>query len=243
MTLPLIDLTNVSMTYKIRHGAAATFKETIINTMRGKSIDIEVDALKDISFQVKPGEVLAVIGRNGAGKSTLLKIMARILPPTIGRVKIRGAVAPMIEIGAGFNGELTGRENIVLYGTLLGRTSKEMQERVDEIANWADLNDSINNPLRTYSSGMVAKLAFATATDKIPDVLLIDEILSVGDSIFQAKSKRRMKEMFHKNAGVVLVSHDLPAIRELATKVIWLEKGKMKLYGNVSKVLSAYAKV
>jgi ABC-type polysaccharide/polyol phosphate transport system ATPase subunit len=236
----LIELNDVSVNYLIRHGASPTLKETIIKSIRREKQDVEVKALSNVSFSVSSGEVLAVIGRNGAGKSTLLKLLARVLPPTTGRVQVTGYVAPMIELGAGFNGELTGRENVILYGTLLGRKPKEMEEKVDRIASWADIKDSIDLPLRTYSSGMVAKLAFAVATDKPLDVILVDEVLSVGDAEFQTRSKARMRELFQRDSAVVLVSHDTDSIRELATKAIWIDHGIVKKYGEVNSVLDSY---
>jgi len=236
----LIELTNASVTYRIRHGASPTLKETIINSIKREKHDVEVKALNGMSFSVKSGEVLAVVGRNGAGKSTLLKLLAGVLPPTTGRVQVAGSVAPMIELGAGFNGELTGRENVILYGTLLGKTPKEMESRVSRIAEWADLEDSIDLPLRTYSSGMVAKLAFSVATDEKSDVILVDEVLSVGDAEFQERSKARMRELFKGDAAVVLVTHDAQSVRELATKAIWIDHGQVMKYGEVNSVLDAY---
>ena len=236
----LIELTNASVTYRIRHGASPTLKETIIKSIKREKHDVEVKALNGMSFSVKSGEVLAVVGRNGAGKSTLLKLLARVLPPTTGRVQVAGTVAPMIELGAGFNGELTGRENVILYGTLLGRTPKEMESRVSRIAEWADLEDSIDLPLRAYSSGMVAKLAFSVATDEKSDVILVDEVLSVGDAEFQERSKARMRELFKGDAAVVLVTHDAQSVRELATKAIWIDHGQVMKYGEVNSVLDAY---
>jgi ABC-type polysaccharide/polyol phosphate transport system ATPase subunit len=237
---PVVELSNVAVSYMIRHGASPTLKETVINAFRGRAHDVEIKALQDVSFTVRPGEVLAVVGRNGAGKSTLLKVLARVLPPTQGRVIVRGSVAPMIELGAGFNGELSGRENVVMYGTLLGRGPKEMKERVSEISEWAGLQEFIDLPLRTYSSGMVARLAFAIATDQISDLILVDEVLSVGDSDFQEKSKTRMKEMINSDAAVVLVTHDAKAAREMATKALWIDHGRVVKYGDVNPVIDSY---
>jgi ABC-type polysaccharide/polyol phosphate transport system ATPase subunit len=236
----LIELDDVSVSYLIRHGASPTLKETIIKSIRREKQDVEVRALSNISFSVASGEVLAVIGRNGAGKSTLLKLLARVLPPTTGRVQVTGSVAPMIELGAGFNGELTGRENVILYGTLLGRKPREMEAKVDQIARWADIKESIDLPLRTYSSGMVAKLAFAVATDEPSDVILVDEVLSVGDAEFQNRSKERMRELFKQDTAVVLVTHDAAAVKVLATKALWVDHGKVMKYGEVNSVLDSY---
>jgi ABC-type polysaccharide/polyol phosphate transport system ATPase subunit len=197
-------------------------------------------ALNGVSLTIERGETVAVIGRNGAGKSTLLKVVARVLPPTSGRVIVRGDVAPMIELGAGFNPELTGAENMLLYGTLLGRTPKEMQGRIEAIAEWADLKEHLDIPVRAYSSGMVARLAFATATDNVPDLLLIDEVLSVGDQNFQEKSKARTEALMNSGCGVLLVTHDLQTVREMATRAIYLDHGVPAAVGKPDEVIEKY---
>ena len=240
MSTSVVEVMDASVTYMIRHGASPTLKETVIQAFKRESHDVEVKALQNLSLSLEPGEVMAVVGRNGAGKSTLLKLLARVLPPTSGRVIVRGSVSPMIELGAGFNGELTGLENIVLYGTLLGRTPKVMRERAPEIAAWAGLEGSIGLPLRTYSSGMVARLAFAIATDVVSELILIDEVLSVGDAEFQEKSKKRMQELIASKSAVVLVTHDLDAARELASKALWIDHGRVMKYGEVNSVVDAY---
>jgi len=240
VTVPVIEVLDASVSYMIRHGASPTLKETVIQAFKRESHDVEVKALQNLSLTLNPGEVLAVVGRNGAGKSTLLKLLARVLPPTTGRVIVRGSVSPMIELGAGFNGELTGVENIVLYGTLLGRTPKEMRDRADAISSWAGLEDSIILPLRTYSSGMVARLAFAIATDTVSDLILIDEVLSVGDAEFQEKSKARMTELIASQSAAVLVTHDLKAAREMAHKALWIDHGRVMKYGEVNSVIDSY---
>jgi ABC-type polysaccharide/polyol phosphate transport system ATPase subunit len=234
----LIELTNASVTYRIRHAASPTLKDSIIKTIKREKHDVEINALNGVSFTVQSGEVLAVIGQNG--KSTLLKLLARVLPPTHGRVQVNGSVAPMIELGAGFDKELTGRENIILYGTLLGRTPRQMESRIPQIAEWAEVIDFIDLPLRTYSSGMAARLAFSVATDEKSDIILVDEVLSVGDTDFQKRSKDRMYELFQRDSAVVLVTHDIQTIREIATKAIWIDRGKVIKYGNVNLVLDAY---
>jgi len=240
VTEPVIEVLDASVSYMIRHGASPTLKETVIQAFKRESHDVEIKALQNISFTLNPGEVLAVVGRNGAGKSTLLKLVARVLPPTTGRVIVRGNVSPMIELGAGFNGELTGLENIVLYGTLLGRTPKEMSASAPDIAAWAGLEESIGLPLRTYSSGMVARLAFAIATDIVSDLILIDEVLSVGDAEFQEKSKARMAELIGSKSAAVLVTHDMDAAREMAHKALWIDHGRAMKYGEVNSVIDAY---
>jgi ABC-type polysaccharide/polyol phosphate transport system ATPase subunit len=186
--------------------------------------------------------VIAIIGKNGAGKSTLLKILAKVLLPTTGQVNITGSIAPMIELGAGFHQEMTGAENVLYYSTLMGRDMNRTKSRIAEIGNWAGVTDHMDFPLRTFSSGMVARLAFATATDETADVLLIDEVLSVGDADFQAKSSARMTELITKGAAVVLVSHDMSAVRRLAKKAIWLENGSVRMSGPAKKVVAAYEK-
>ena len=240
MKVPVIEVTEASVTYMIRQGASPTLKETVIQAFKRESHDVEIQAIQNLSLSLYPGEVLAVVGRNGAGKSTLLKMLARVLPPTTGRVVVRGSVSPMIELGAGFNGELTGTENIVLYGTLLGRTPKQMRERAPFIADWAGLQESIDLPLRTYSSGMVARLAFSIATDTVSDLILIDEVLSVGDSDFKEKSKARMKSLIKSQSAAVLVTHDDKAAREMAHKALWIDHGRVMQYGEVNSVVDAY---
>ena len=242
MTNPVIEVQNVDLKYVIRHGRATSLKEAAISAMKGINLDITVNALTDISFTVDKGEVLAIIGHNGAGKSSLLKLIARILPPTTGTVKVTGSVAPMLELGAGFNPELSGEENILLFGVLLGNRTKEMRTKVGEIAEWAGLTEQIKLPLRTYSTGMVARLGFAVATFKKSDVLIVDEILGVGDAEFQEKSKAKIKDMIANGEATILVSHDLKAVESLATKVLWLDHGKQIMLGSTAEVLDAYRK-
>ncbi len=237
---PVVEVINASVSYKIRHGASPTLKETALNALKRRPHDLEIRALNEISFDIFPGETLAVIGGNGAGKSTLIKLLARVLPPSEGRVIIRGSVSPMIELGAGFNPELTGKENILLYGTLLGRRAKDLEANSSRIAEWAGLQDSINLPLRTYSSGMIARLAFSIATDYVSDLILIDEVLSVGDSEFQTKSKSRMNELLESGASVILVTHSLETVKSLATKAMWISRGNIMEYGSPTEVIDAY---
>jgi ABC-2 type transport system ATP-binding protein len=238
----VVQVDSVSLTYTIRHGGASTLKEVTLNTLRRISSDVKVVALSDVSFSIEAGEVLAIVGRNGAGKSTLLKLLAKTLPPTTGVVRIKGDIAPMIELGAGFNPELTGAENIVLFGVLLGNSTKSMKHKIREIAAWAGLEDHIHLPVRTYSTGMVARLGFAVATFRQSSLLLIDEVLAVGDADFQTKSKARMMELIQGGESTVLVSHDLDTVAELATKVLWLDHGKQMALGSPSEVLDAYRK-
>ncbi len=242
MTSHVIEIQNVDLKYVIRHGRATTLKEAAISAIKRINLDITVNALTDISFTLNRGEVLAIIGHNGAGKTSLLKLIAQVLPPTSGVVKVNGSVAPMLQLGAGFNPELSGEENILLFGVLLGNRTKEMQSRVADIAEWAGLTEHIKLPLRTYSSGMVARLGFAVATFQKSDVLIVDEILSVGDAEFEEKSKARMRDLIAHGEATILVSHDLTTVESLATKVLWLDHGKQVMLGSTEEVLDAYRK-
>jgi len=237
-----IEITNVGLTYRVLKNKTGSLKELFRDVLHRKVRIQNYVALKDVSFTVDSGEVIAIIGKNGAGKSTLLKILAQVLPPTSGKAKVSGSIAPMIELGAGFHGEMTGAENVLFYSTLMGRDMKRTKSRIAAIGEWAGVTDHMDFPLRTFSSGMVARLAFATATDETADVLLIDEVLSVGDADFQLKSSTRMSELINKGAAVVLVSHDMSAVRKLASKAIWLENGVVKMSGPTEQVVAAYEK-
>jgi ABC-type polysaccharide/polyol phosphate transport system ATPase subunit len=236
----IVAATDISLAYRRTRHRVYSLKQTAIDTIKRRMAYEEFFALNKVSFNIARGETVSVIGRNGAGKSTLLKVVARVLPPTQGRVIVRGHVAPMIELGAGFNPELTGAENIVLYGTLLGRTPREMRSRIEVIADWAGLTEHMDVPIRAYSSGMTARLAFATATDVTPDLLLIDEVLSVGDADFREKSAARTLEMMNGGCAVLLVSHDLETVQRMSTRAIYLSDGQEKVSGNPTEVVEAY---
>lgn len=236
----IVEAHDISLAYRRTRHRVSSLKQTAIDTINRRMAYEEFFALKEVSFNVARGETLSIIGRNGAGKSTLLKVIARVLPPTKGRVIVRGHVAPMIELGAGFNPELTGAENIVLYGTLLGRTPKEMKSRIEAVADWAGLTEHLDIPIRAYSSGMTARLAFATATDLTPELLLIDEILSVGDADFREKSAARTTAMMNAGCAVLLVSHDLDAVEKMSTKAIYLSDGVQKYSGEPKDVIAEY---
>ena len=237
-----IEITNVGLTYRVLKNKTGSLKELFRDILHKKVRIQNYVALSDVSFTVDSGEVIAIVGKNGAGKSTLLKILAQVLPPTSGIAKVTGTIAPMIELGAGFHPEMTGAENVLFYSTLMGRDVNKTKLRIAAIGEWAGVTDHMDFPLRTFSSGMVARLAFATATDDTADVLLIDEVLSVGDADFQVKSSQRMKELLNKGAAVVFVSHDMSAVRRLAQKAIWLENGVVKMSGPTEQVVSAYEK-
>jgi len=238
--MAVIEITNVNLTYRVFMNRTSSLKVLFRDAIKGKARVVEYIALQDVSFSVDKGEVVAILGRNGAGKSTLLKVLAGVLPPTKGSSKVDGKIAPMIELGAGFHPEMTGAENVLFYSALMGRDTKKVKTRTPAIGEWAGVSDHMDFPLRTFSSGMVARLAFSTATDEQADVLLVDEVLSVGDADFQAKSKTRMHELITSGAAVVLVSHDMRAVLELATKAVWLESGHVKMIGNPSEVVAAY---
>lgn len=240
MSESIVEVTNASLAYRRTRHRVSSLKQTAIDTIKKRMAYEEFFALKGVSMDIKRGETVAIIGRNGAGKSTLLKVVARVLPPTSGRVIVRGQVAPMIELGAGFNPELTGAENMLLYGSLLGRTPKEMRTRIEPIAEWAGLAEHLDIPVRAYSSGMVARLAFATATDNVPDLLLIDEVLSVGDEDFQERSKARTETLMNSGCAVLLVTHDLATVRTMATRAIYLDHGVPKAAGKPDDVIEQY---
>ena len=238
--MAVIEVKNVKVTYRVLMNKSSSLKRLFLDALKGKARLIEYVALQDVSFTVDKGEVIAILGRNGAGKSTLLKVLAGVLPPTKGSSKVNGKIAPMIELGAGFHPEMTGAENVLFYSALMGRDVKRVRERTPAIGEWAGVSDHMDFPLRTFSSGMIARLAFSTATDEHTEVLLVDEVLSVGDANFQAKSRSRMDELINSGAAVVLVTHDMNAVRELATRAIWLENGYVKMIGNPTEVVAAY---
>ncbi|MEX2322689.1 MAG: ABC transporter ATP-binding protein [Acidimicrobiia bacterium] len=240
MTEPTIGVTDLGLAYRLTRNQASTLKEFAIRAVKRQVSHERLWAVRGVSFEVYPGEVFALVGPNGAGKSSLMKTVARVLPPTEGRVVVRGSVAPMIELGAGFNPELTANENIVLYGTLLGRRPEVMRERVPEILEWAELIEFGDVPVRNYSTGMLARLGFAVATDVQPDVLVIDEVLSVGDERFQTRSKARMASLMDGGAAVLLVSHALDLVEEIADRVLWLDHGSPMMVGDPDKVIAAY---
>lgn len=238
----VVKVENLNFVYKIRHGNASSLKQTFINFVKGTKSEVEVVAIKGISFELRSGEILGIIGNNGAGKSTLLKLIAGILPPLSGVVNVNGQIAPLIELNAGFNPELTGAENIVLFGVLLGNSRLTMEQNIESIAVWAGLTDCIDLPIRTYSSGMKSRLGFAVATFQRNELLIIDEILSVGDAEFQKKSLVRLDELIAAGEVTILVSHDLDLVEAKTTKVLWLERGRQIMFGNSNEVINAYRK-
>jgi ABC-2 type transport system ATP-binding protein len=239
-SVPLVALDDVGLAYRLSRSHAASLKEAAVQAVRGRMDSQRFWALRGVSFQVHPGEVLGVVGRNGAGKSTLMKVVSRVLPPTTGRVVVRGRTAPLIELGAGFEYELTALENIVLYGTYLGREADHMRKRAQPIAEWAGLQDQLSAPLRTFSSGMLARLAFSIAVDVDPRVLVVDEVLSVGDEAFRSRSSQKIDQLIHGGAAVLLVTHDLQQLITRSTRAVWLEQGVVRLSGSPETVVEHY---
>ena len=237
----MIEVQNVTMRFHMNSDRILSLKEFVTTALRGKLKYDTFTALEQVSFQVKRGETLGLIGRNGAGKSTMLKIISGILKPTEGEVHCYGNVVPMLELGSGFDFDLTGRENIFLNGAILGYSREFLESKYEEILAFSELGEFIHSPIRNYSSGMLARLAFSIATVVRPEILIVDEILSVGDADFQAKSRRRMTELMSGGATVLFVSHDLSQNREMCNRVIWLEHGRVKLCGETDEVCSAYA--
>ena len=238
----VIRLEDVSVCYRVPSEAIGTLKEYAIRVLQRKVHMNNFRALDHVNLQVYSGEVLGIIGNNGAGKSTLLKLIARVLKPTEGRVVVRGLVAPLLEFGAGFHPELTGRENVYLNGALLGFSKKEMDEKFNRIVDFAELWDFIAAPIRTYSSGMWARLGFAVATDVQPDVLIVDEVLSVGDEAFQRKSSARMQAFRDQGATILLVSHNMDVITAMCHRAAWIDHGVLRAIGPAVDVIAEYRK-
>ena len=240
MSKTMIEVSDVSMRFRMNCDKIMSLKEYVTTALRGKLNYQEFTALDHVSFEVKKGETLGLIGRNGAGKSTMLKVLSGILKPTEGSVVCRGNVVPMLELGSGFDFDLTGRENIFLNGAILGYSEEFLNARYDEIVEFSELDQFIDTPIRNYSSGMLARLAFSIATVVQPEVLIVDEILSVGDAQFQEKSKKRMLELMGGGTTVLFVSHSIEQIKEMCGRVVWLEQGQVKLMGCSKEVCSEY---
>lgn len=239
----MIEVRDVSMRFRMANDRISSIKEYAIARLRGKLKYNEFEALKHVSFDVKRGEVMGLIGHNGAGKSTLLKVISGILKPTEGSVIVRGNVAPMLELGSGFDFDMTGRENIFLNGAILGYSEEFLKSKYEEIVAFSEIGPFINVPLRNYSSGMVTRLAFSIATVVVPEILIVDEVLSVGDAAFQEKSLSRMMELMSGGTTVLFVSHNLEQIRKMCGRALWLEHGHILMFGDAQTVLDAYKNV
>lgn len=238
----MINVKHVSMKFRMANDRVDSLKEYLVAFLEHRLQYKEFQVLDDISFNVKKGEVVGIIGKNGAGKSTLLKIIAGVMTPTTGNVAVAGNIVPMLELGSGFDDELTGKENIFLNGAILGYSKEFLEEKYQEILDFSELGEFINMPIRNYSSGMMMRLAFSVATVVQPEILIVDEILAVGDEGFQNKSKARMLELMSGGTTVLFVSHSIGQIEEMCDRVIWLENHKIKMDDVASVVCAAYRK-
>ncbi len=236
----IVRLEKVSICYQVPRERIRTFKEYAIRWLERKVQLEKFWALKEVSLEVNKGEVMGIVGHNGAGKSTLLKLIARVIRPTSGRVWVKGKVSPLLELGAGFHPELTGRENVYLNGSMLGFSRTGMSKRFDRIVQFAELEDFIDAPMRTYSSGMWARLGFSVATDVKPEILIIDEVLSVGDEAFQRKCYHRIETYQAQGTTILLVSHNMPLILQMCQRATWLDHGHLMSFGNAADVVRNY---
>lgn len=239
----MIDVDHVSVRFNLANQKVDNLKEYFVKMIKKELMFQEFLALDDISFQVKKGEAWGLIGTNGSGKSTMLKVISGILKPYKGSVTVNGNVAPLIELGAGFDQELTARENIFLNGCVLGHTEKFMKEHFDEIVDFAELHKFLDSPIKNYSSGMKARLGFSVATMVKPDILIVDEILAVGDYKFRQKCEQRMTEMLSGGTTLLYVSHNINEVKRLCDHVIWIDKGVTRMIGEVNEVCDAYMEV
>lgn len=236
----IISVNHVGMSFRINSSRTSSLKEWVIAKAKGRLRYTEFAALKDVTFSVDQGEVVGIIGSNGSGKSTLLKVISGIYKPTEGTAITSGRVAPMLELGSGFDYELSGKENIFLNGAIMGYEEQFLRDKYEEIVSFSELGDFIYQPIKTYSSGMMMRLAFSVATLVNPEILIVDEILAVGDERFQAKSRERMMSLMHDGTTVLMVSHNMDQIREMCTRVIWLDRGSVRMNGNTQEVCDAY---
>lgn len=238
----IIEVTNATVRFNKATEKHNGLKEYVIKMLKGELMFQEFLALKDVNLEVKRGESWALVGTNGSGKSTLLKLICGILKPYKGTVEVAGSIAPLIELGAGLDGQLTARENIFLNGALLGHKKSFMQKHFDEIIDFAELHDFVDVPVKNFSSGMSARLGFSIATIVKPDILIVDEALSVGDAAFQAKSQRKMEKMIVEGATLLFVSHSINQVRELCQNAIWIDKGIVKASGKTEEIIPLYTK-
>lgn len=236
----VIDVKHASMMFNKSTERVDSIKEYLIKLFKGQLHFEEFWALKDISLSISKGESVGIVGLNGSGKSTFLKLVAGVLNPTCGSISVTGSVAPLIELGAGFDMDLTARENVFLNGAVLGYSHSEMEEKFDSIIEFAELWEFVDMPIKNYSSGMVSRLGFAIATAHMPDILIVDEVLGVGDYKFKEKCQHRMEQIIGSGATVLFVSHDAGQVKEVCNRVIWLEKGKLLMDGACEEVCKCY---
>jgi ABC-type polysaccharide/polyol phosphate transport system ATPase subunit len=237
-----IRLDEVSLCYRLAKQRIPSIKEYAIHWMKGALAYENLWALRDVDLTIRQGETVGIVGRNGAGKSTLLKVVSRVLKPSKGQVEVRGIVAPILELGTGFDHELTGLENIYLNALLLGRTRREIQEKLEEIIDFSGLGDFIRSPIRNYSSGMIARLGFSVATAWLPDILILDEVLAVGDAAFTDKCESKMRSFHEAGITILVVSHSEKVVRETCTRCVWLDAGRLRADGDSDEVLKLYAR-
>jgi lipopolysaccharide transport system ATP-binding protein/teichoic acid transport system ATP-binding protein len=237
-----VSVQDVCITYRTTFEKRPTLKDAVVRLGRGERAVREVEAVKNVSFDVKQGSVLGIVGSNGAGKSTLVRAIAGILPPTSGRIEVRGKVSTLLALGVGFNGAMSGQENVMLGGLAAGYTRAEVNEKYQEIADFAELGDFMELPMRTYSSGMFSRLAFAVAVHMEPDILLVDEALSAGDAKFREKATAKMNALVAEARTMILVSHALGTVKEMCNDAIWLNKGKLMLRGEPNDVVAEYTR-
>jgi ABC-type polysaccharide/polyol phosphate transport system ATPase subunit len=242
MTMPIVEVENLGIMFRLYHERARTFKESFVNFLKRRHHYEDFWALSGVSFKVEKGEALGIIGENGAGKSTLLRLLAGIYLPDEGRVITKGNISPLIELAAGFHEDLTGRENIYLNGALLGIKRRKIERKIDEIIDFAELGGFIDTQVKKYSSGMLLRLAFASSIFVNPDILLVDEVLAVGDAYFQEKCYQRVLEFKHKGGTILFVSHDMNAVRRICDRVILLRRGRLSAAGGVDDSINAYLK-
>lgn len=235
-----VEIKNVSMHFNMAKEKVDSIKEYLIKFFKKQLFFEKFVALDDINLEIKAGEVFGLVGLNGCGKSTLLKIISGIYKPTTGSVKVNGTISPLIELGAGFDMDLTARENIYLNGAVLGYSKEYINEKFDEIVDFTELHQFIDIPMKNYSSGMVARVGFAIATVTKPDILIVDEILAVGDFLFQEKCEKRIDELMSGGTTVIIVSHTIDQIKRLCDRVAWIEKGKIKMIGETDEVCDLY---
>ena len=236
-----VEISNVSMRFNMAKEKVDSIKEYIIKFFKRQLFFEEFVALNNINLEIKKGEVFGLVGLNGCGKSTLLKIISGIYKPSTGSVKVYGSLAPLIELGAGFDMDLTARENIYLNGSVLGYSKEYIEEKFDEIVDFTELHQFIDVPMKNYSSGMVARVGFAIATVTTPDILIVDEILSVGDFLFQEKCEKRIADLMNKGTTIIIVSHSIDQIKRLCDRVAWIEKGEIKMIGETENICDLYS--
>ena len=238
----MIDVDHVTIRFNLSNQKVDNLKEYVIKLLKKELMFQEFLAVKDVSFQVRQGEAWGLIGTNGSGKSTMLKAISGILKPYMGTISVNGSVAPLIELGAGFDPEMTARENIFLNGCVLGHTEKFMQEHFDEIVDFAEVRDFLDSPLKNYSSGMRARLGFSIATMVKPDILIVDEVLAVGDYKFRQKCEKRMKELLSGGTTLLYVSHSAEQVKNVCNRAVWIDKGVERMKGEAKEVCDAYMK-